>query len=399
MSNVHSAESGGPTGDGYHDWTRMIDAKVPGLASAAWAAADSQRILVTQVLPGSEVSSAVKLILNQGVNDFIDLVSNIQDGSGRPAIRASRSLIEHAVNMWTVVENPKQAARYLDHLELGPALMFEQQIGADLLDKVSRRGYLHALKKSGQHARARFEDKVKVYGPSFRRGWADQNLRTRAEAAGLGQLYPYYQLASLIAHGSAGGNVGSRSVDSQNRTTFRTGQALELAPTALEMGMRAQRALLAGLQRELKSLDIATYEAGLSGLFALWPKYARAISELDKELWPTGPVQAPAAMLAISRRGRWNWYVHVPHLKSLLPAKDPTLEPHLEERLRELTKQLLSDIDQYFGDRRINLVDVFGVQLTVDPSKKSFPDTALMATLKDGEVWESRDLPPPTTTL
>jgi len=394
MDDIQSGNGDGLAGDGYHDWGHEIDARVPALAEAVWTAADSQRILVAQVLAGSETSRAVKLILNQGVNDFVDLLSSIQNGSGRPAIRASRSLIEHAINMWTVAENPKQAARYLDHLELGPALMFEQQIGVDLLDKKARRPYLHALKRSGQYARGRFEEKVKLYGASFRRGWADQSLRTRAEVAGLGELYPSYQLASLITHGSAGGSIGTSTEGHENRTTYRTGQALELAPIAMDIGLRAQRALLSGLQLEMTSLDIETYEFGLAGLSAVWPQYVRAINHLDRELWPTGPVRGAAAMLAISRRGRWQWYVHIAHLSCLYHAKEPTLEPLLEERLRQLTERLLSDLDQYFGDRRINLVDVIDLQLTVDPSRAPIPETALMTSLPEGGVWDSRQLPP-----
>jgi len=151
----------------------------------------------------------VRLIVNQVVNDFLDLLGELKRGDGRPAIRTSRSIIEHAINLRTVAEDLPTAQRYLDHLDQIGVLVSRLDLSPLAFDGKDRRAEKHRLKKLGRDAERRFAEAEALHGRTFARQWHPKSVRDRADGFGWAEAYDLYRLASLVTHGSAGGALGS----------------------------------------------------------------------------------------------------------------------------------------------------------------------------------------------
>ena len=120
--------------------------------------------------------------------------------------------------------------------------------GLSTLEKKPKAKYLASLDRAGRNADPKWQRALKTFAPKFHLGWAKLNIRERADRLGLQELYDYYRLASLIAHGSAAGSIGLRKNYSSEHVTYRTGAALELAPVALWAGLKGYLAVLEFLQ-------------------------------------------------------------------------------------------------------------------------------------------------------
>jgi hypothetical protein len=375
-----------------YDWRDEIGRRVDGLNIAIWAAITVQASLTSIALTGG-THRAVKTILIQVVNDFNDLLDDISTGSGRPAMRTARSLVEHAVNLRTVGESLANAQRYLDHLEQGRVLAMDLEIGADLLTGTRRKAYLHALRAAGRGAKRKFEEALKLYGRSFASRWIDADLATRARKHGLEEHYKFYRLASLVMHGSAGGVLGSVRTHRDGEVTYRTGQALQLAPVAMLGGLKAYLECLKGLAVVRPDIDIKPYTRPALTLVELWPSYLAAITELDNEVWPDERVNPPAAILAISRTGVRRWWLQLPWANVLIRGLTPDLPEWIERNIDELVQVILSDTDKHFRpeDRWVT-IRVENVTVNPDESGRWIPDTAIM--LRPEEItsaeWSSR---------
>ncbi|MFC6155865.1 DUF5677 domain-containing protein [Kribbella jiaozuonensis] len=377
----------------FHDLPALIAEQVPMLDGAVHVAIRSQTALVSLILADTPTHKAPKLIFTQAVNDLIDLLAEIQSGRGRAAIRTSRALIEHAINLHTVTVDLQQAQRYLEHLDLGKALMLELEIGADLLDRRSKSQYRHSLKRVGRGARQRFEQARANWGSGFSRGWSNQSLATRAARYDLDHLYEYYRLTSLVTHGSAGGILGSiRDHHEGEISTYRTGQSLELAPVALHIGIVAYMDALTALAGLREDLDVEDYMLGVGVLVNVWPEYYKALTRIDSKIWPKKPGLPPQAVFAISRSGRRRWYLHLPWASVLMPAEPPDLETGPFARLEEIVREVMSDPDRYFipGTTWFTL-GFFGVPLKLADSGSPVPDTAILYRPEDlPEGWSYR---------
>lgn len=232
------------------DVPAVLEQRLPGFVKASDDVTYALFALVAQVVGDQSTHRAVRLLFNLAVNDFRDLLDDLRHGSGRSAMRASRSLIEHAINLNVIAGDLAEASRYLEHLNQGSAILGVLQPGASRVERSNKkvgRSYRYALRKSGAVAKRRFEESVAQHGSWFRMGWTTSSLRDRSKRSGLEDLYPYYQLASLVVHGSAGGALGTIRDHSDGLTTYRTGPSLELAPVAMLAGVAALRAVLSGL--------------------------------------------------------------------------------------------------------------------------------------------------------
>lgn len=216
---------------------------------AAEAVTYKQLALVAQVASDVQTHESVRLLFNLAVNDFRDLLEDLNSGAGRSAMRAARGVIEHAINLHAVTTSLREATRYMEHLDQGAALMMGLAPGESRLPRRRRSAYLHALRKVGRPAERRFELARDEHGSWFARGWSPTTLRVRAEQHGVAHLYDYYRLASLVTHGSAGGALGSVRDHPEGFRIFRTGPALELAPVAMWAGVAGYREVLAALGR------------------------------------------------------------------------------------------------------------------------------------------------------
>lgn len=381
-----------------HDVAKLIADRVPQLLPAMWAVTNEQVALTAQVVADAGTHESVRLIFNLAVNDFRDLLNDLHEGSGRSAMRTARSLIEHAINMHTVIANLGNAQQYIEHLDQGPALALDLEVGVTRLGGAEKRAYLRALRKIGVPASRKFEAAVAERGPWFRRRWIQSSISDRADTHGLQDLYRLYKLASLVTHGSAGGSLGMIR-DQGDLRTFRTGPALELAPVAMWAGVAAYRQLLAGLAEVRHDIGLRAYIAGLDDLDALWIDYFHALREIDAQLWPTAPVRPPKAVLAFTRTKKRRWYLHLPSHEILLRATDPVLPDWLEEQIESAIERLIRTHPEQFTATQRWLTLTFEAQVSVTPDGTGhwIPDTALMMTLPPGD-WEEVAIEEPPQT-
>lgn len=367
----------------------MVFDRIPGLRDAEWSVTYEQLALVSQVSGDAATHESVRLLFNLSVNDFRDLLHDLGSGSGRSAIRAARAVIEHAINLRTVGAGLAEASRYVEHLDQGPTLLRGLATGADRLTGAYRRSYERSLEQRARPARRRFEAAVAEHGAWFERGWTQMTLKDRATLHGLAHLYDYYKLASLVAHGSSGGSVGSVRDHPSGFRTFRTGPALELAPIAMWAGLAAYREILAGLELVRPDLETNAYLHGVDALDAMWPDYLGVITDIDKELWPDERVRPPRAILAFTRNGRRRWYLHLPMLSSLIQAVDPVLPAEVERQVQDLIDLVIDRQPYMFRiDQRWLTAEVPHVTVTPAPKARAIPEGALLETPPAG--WEPR---------
>jgi hypothetical protein len=341
-------DPGGPTRRRRASWGDEFDALAPGFNDALDKAFVSQMPLVDTVLTDGSTSLAVRIIVNQATNDLKDLVFELGSDSGRAAIRTSRAIVEHAINLHTVVASTSNADRYVDHLDRGPILMQDLGLGVELLKGNQRRAYAHALRTAGRDAGRRFANSLGKYGSAFRRQWAVDNIADRAKIFGLENHYTFYRIASLIAHGSASGTLGNMKKDSSGRITFRTGNSFELAPIAMLGGLRAYLAYLDALAVARPEIDFTGYRQAIEELIRLWPTYFAALSKIDRRMWPDSPTKAPYAAILIFRDGTAGWVLHLRETKVFMTATMPQLDAELKQDLEAFITALVSDRKRYF---------------------------------------------------
>lgn len=372
------------------DVSEMLRTQLPAFQEATTAVTYEQLALVGQVASDAGTHESIRLLFNLAVNDFRDLVGDLDMGSGRSAMRAARAVIEHAINLHTVVDSLKEASRYLEHLDQGSAIAVNLATGANRLDARTRSSYLHALRKRGTAAARRFEAAVDEHGSWFQRGWTQGTAKDRADRFGLENLYDYYRLASLVTHGSAGGSLGSVRDHPDGYRIYRTGAALELAPVAMWAGIRGHREVLTALQRVRPDIDIDAYTSALDEFDHLWADYFEALTQIDKELWPTERVQPPVAVLAFSQATTRRWYLHLPMTACLIQAKEPDLPDWMEERVTGLIDKMIAEQPYLFRpDQYWITVAIAGVTVTPVDDARAIPDSALFEFLPDD--WEPSD--------
>ncbi|SDP61573.1 hypothetical protein SAMN04489867_3150 [Pedococcus dokdonensis] len=351
-----------------------------------------QLALVSQVVGDSTTHESVRLLFNLAVNDFRDLLDDIETGSGRSAMRAARSVIEHAINLRTVTSSLAEASRYAEHLDLGPAMMVDLEPGADRLNAAARRKYTRALRKAGVASKRRFNAAVAEHGHWFSRNWTKRTLKDRATVAGLEHLYTYYKLGSLVSHGSAAGSLGTVFDSPNGFRIFRTGLSLELAPVAMWAGIAGYREVLSALQAVRPDLEVDAYSDGLDALDGLWAEYFTALAKIDRALWPTAPVEAPSAVLAFTQSKVRRWYLHLPMTGALIRAKTPDLPAWMEDRIDQLVDRIVTEQPDLFRpDQRWVTARVANVTVTPEAHAEAIPDTALFQSSPSGFVI--RDLP------
>lgn len=368
------------------DFKSEIAERAPDFCESLDEALYQQLAWVAQAI-GADTGPAAHVVCNQAVNDLLDLAYALQQGAGRSAMRAARSLVEHAINLRTVLESPTEAQRYVDHLEQGAALLLEMAPGAELLRGSERKAYQHTLEKTGRAATNKFERAVEQYGPGFRRGWSSMNLRDRATRHGLANLYTFYRLASLVAHGSAGGVLGTRRSQGDGWVTHRTGPALELAPIAMWGGLNAYRSMLDAVESKQSDLRAAGWSAGLDTLEATWPSYYRALAALDADLWPEGPGDMPMAVFTYTQTGKHRWYLHLPQMGVFIEAHPPTLNEAQQSNVDHLLDQA-ADNSAFSPTQRWLTAAFIGAVVTPKDGGAIVPDTALLAIAPDGWHFE-----------
>ncbi len=139
-------------------------------------------------------------IISNSLGSLITLALN---GYGYDAVRIARGMFETSVNASYLAKHPPEVENYLDYYWIkqrkfldyvrrdSPQLV--RQLTQSDIDEIDREFAKVAPKFKDQRGRVRRE-------------WCAKNLRERAEAVGMGELYPtFYALASSIHHGDFSG--------------------------------------------------------------------------------------------------------------------------------------------------------------------------------------------------
>lgn len=365
------------------DLEAEIAKRVPNLHDAITIAVESQIVLASQVLSSARFDLATKIIVSQAINDLLDLLAACQEGLGRSAIRTSRALVEHAINLHTVRGDAEHASRYSDHLHWGNVLIADLAPGADLLPKKQRGALRHRLAKRRRSSSAALETAIGKYGSAFRRSWASKNLSDRADEHDLKDLYKFYRFASLVTHGSAGGAIGGARLDDEYNRIFRTGQSIELAPIALWGGLRAYLQVLTALNDDDAGFNCDEYFGSFGPLMREWPDFFTATDKIDKLMWPDGPVRGSSAVFVLRANGVRTWYLFAPSMNALLPAQaPPALEQWLESELDQLCEHQITSGALRRGGGSI-AVEVKDVIVSPDPSARAIPADAFLFVPKE----------------
>ncbi|HVE91402.1 MAG TPA: DUF6602 domain-containing protein [Actinomycetota bacterium] len=272
---------------------------------------------------------AVGRIVQQAVNDLVDLFVECRQGRGRPALRSTRALIEHAINAREVVSSVESASRYEQHQAMTSHALSRLCRELDALPPTTAAIERDRLEELERTVAAQAEDALARWGSGFRSRWAGDNLRNLAAKHGLSEEYEFYRIASSVIHGTSGGIIGlARQIEGQS--VRRTGPALSLCPSALLWGIDAFLQLLATIRTPTTLLATHAIEDELRRLRDLWPEYRQAVLALDEEAWPEAP---PARLTLVKRlfaQGGSDWWIHDQVTWRVCRAAPPTLPAQME---------------------------------------------------------------------
>jgi hypothetical protein len=139
-------------------------------------------------------------IISNSLGSLITLALN---GYGHDAVRIARGMFETSVNAGYLAKNPTEVGNYLDYHWIKQQKLLEymrkedptnfQRLTQSDIDDIDREY-------------ARVAPQFKDSKGRVRKEWSVKNLRERAEAVGMGPLYPtFYSMASSIHHGDFSG--------------------------------------------------------------------------------------------------------------------------------------------------------------------------------------------------
>lgn len=303
----------------YEDILREL---APSLEEDATSANHQQMYFALSVITTDEFSRAARMITVLACSDLGDLIDEVLLGSGRAAIRTARSLIEHSVNLHTVLTSEDAAERYMAHLDLG-AVMLDGAPGADRLKPKLRRKVVRLANREAHKARPRWESALERFGPRFNVGWHPSNLHDRAKDSGRTDLYDLFRLCSLVAHGSSAGAISQYHLHDSDRATYAAGRVPALVPLAFVVGVEAFIQLLVHLRDATTGFEIDPPASAVGLLLrnnidSVWEASISATTAML-------PEATVAAHLAFSARGKLRWYLETSELpERWLRAKDST---------------------------------------------------------------------------
>lgn len=331
--------------------------------------------------PGRQGRPAVAIICNQAVNDFIEVLTACETGAGRTAVRACRSLLEHAANLATVLADQNLDERYLDHLDVSQLSWGGLSAVTDSLIGNDHRSDRHHRRKALRDGTARLETLAQKYGPSFARQWHPTDLRTRvAELGWPDEYYDYYRLSSAVIHGAAYGQSGlRRAID--GTWVHRVGPAWQLCSDALLYALLYFKKVAEVYGGHFGVTDPVDRLIGtLSWARGGWHQYRAAVLKADEALWPDSSPIDCYSVVGLAPHGLRRWFV-VSASKDIYAAG---LEPP------DLTRESRRVIDEAHG-----ALDEGQSMLPSDLRRPSGLTTiavhGVAATPADGAVWRPTD--------
>jgi hypothetical protein len=335
---------------------------------------------------------ASAVVVNQAINDGQDLLVDLTQLRGRPATRAARALVEHVINLRTIMADPVAADRYASHGAVAAQLEVEAGIGLTRLQGNEHRAERHRLRKLARESATEAREALRRFGAGYRRSWAADNLVERAGKVGLEGLYDYYRLSSMVLHGAIGGAAGTVS-RKHSQPVHRTGPSLQLCISAYHEGLRSLAVLAEDLSATPGLPDMTPLTEAVRDAADYWPEYRRAVLTIDRHLWPDAAPPGPVAVLCVFRSGVSRWYWHEPRFGVMIEADGPAqgLSAHQEAYVKELQS---SPVDEW-DDREVCIsIAMFGASVNPRSDRPAVPDTALLAPRGSGrlrdeplEIW------------
>ncbi|MFF4706041.1 DUF5677 domain-containing protein [Streptomyces sp. NPDC001288] len=319
-------------------------------------------------------SESGAIIGNHALNDFDSLIDFLLDGDGRNAARVTRSLYEHLINYCEVTADSVSSERYLAHRAVTANLLGGMVRGTPLLGGPELKKEQNRLKKLSRDSARDLANVLARFGKRFRADWSEKSLRDRAAAHGYERHYDVYRVLSQVTHGSCGGVLGTYA-DVKGKPVHRVGPSLGLAIVAYLEGISFFRDFVREIDKR-EGHDTGELVACLNRLIAYWPKYRKALTAIDRMIWPNVPPPPPVAIMAIYGSGRVRWFYWEPALKLMKPAVPPDDAEWIEERLKEKIKS--EGIKLEGPDGKPFTTAVTGVNVTPKPESDWFKADAIL---------------------
>lgn len=310
------------------EWVEeALAAEIPDFPLAIRSIAKALRTFIASLHDNSYPPHGLSAAISQATNDFVDVLQDASRGRGRSAIMSSRSLFELLTTVLDLLHDRGLEERYMNHRWVIAHLEASLRLESEYLPKKDRAAELHRQKKLLNDTRAQFVRVMEMYGSQFTRGWASEDLRTRALRHGLEAEYDFYRLGSAVLHGSSGGSIGIQR-DYGEKSVHRTGPALALCPLALLIALRLFDRLLracGSMPGVIGTEDLARrVRKGLK----VWPRYRRAVMRIDSYLWPDAPPPRLLAVLVLrSAKDHGRWYLYDAQARLAVAAEPPSEIP------------------------------------------------------------------------
>lgn len=375
----------------------LLSSRIDGWSDAIATAREARLDWAGSIVRRTDsVNAAVRLIVEQFTRDFVDLMDEVDRAAGRPAMRTARVLLEHAINLCTVLDDDEQSSRYIAHLELGPILAADAVPNAisGFVKGRDLRRVEHRMQAQARGARNSFKAALDLYGPAFRRSWSAKNLHDRAAEQGVLGMYDLYRLGSLTTHGSAGA-AAHTSQTAGLSTVIHLGRDLRQAPIAFLMGLYAVSSVDGLLERSGLTADFAALRSATQPLFDRWSTYWWLLGRYEESQFRQAHDALPPTILAVSRTGATRWFVEDPRNSVWRRC----LEPKLDEHTRVVVEEIIADLRSALGNddlgaRWIAVRMIHTEAPPLDQASPAIPDSAVeLLPLATIAAWDAHTYP------
>lgn len=336
----------------------------------------------------AEGTEALSAAVSQAINDLVDLLHDVLLGRGRSAIRSARSLYELLVTVYDITGSAEDAQRYVDHKSILKHQEWLLDLPESALRGNDRKAEAHRRKKLQRSAAVPYERAIKKYGSSFQRGWAGNDLASRAADHHLEGFYPFYKLASGLLHGSAGGILGQHRVI-DGRGVHRVGPAIEIASTALIYGLTFFELILERMETVIDPQLVAEMSQVIVDWKRLWPDLRKVLQNIDRDLWPDHPPIHSVLLMVWNPGGVIEWYCHDANFHSVRRAQTPELDAQQSASLEEV----VGEIEAVDPDHPIS-VGVVGVVPVPEAGSEWLSDSQFLVQEPEDGWWSIGDLNP-----
>lgn len=343
------------------DHRRLVDDRDPEFARLAAACARALEPCMRMAVRHSP-HHVVSVVVTQCVNDWLDLLRDLNAGRGRPALRCARGMVEHVANLLDLTGSDAAAntARFESHEDVvGPITTQEARhlLGIDEMPHEMALAYMRYYNRAERRKQRAQANALATYGKQFKSRWHAVDLRQRLASQGLQSFYDFYQYSSAILHGGPSGQHGLVEAFSPDEPyVHRTGPALVLCPIAYRHGLHAFSTFCTHLTWVKHDLRQGV-EVSLRDLQAHWPEYLQALYSLDQQTWPDDrPMLTPVVVVGRFRTPQW--WLHDTE-RDLIVKAEPVAQD-LGSRLQTLTSDLAEKHPLYREGREVTIALTVG---------------------------------------